>query len=131
MVSINYKKDNKQKPGISPNLIVLSVFSRFSIYSLIMCKHFCAKKQGCFSNIVQKSQQIYYPRLTAGSFSSLLTSANDDKQQRIKSFHNIKGNAQFLQKVTSEPLTDLKKKPLMEVGNITKADTCKSFLHLC
>ena len=41
----------------------------------------------------------------------------------------IKGNAQFIQNVTFEPLMDFKK-TIMEVRNITKAATFKSFLHL-
>ena len=40
----------------------------------------------------------------------------------------IKGNAQFVQKVIFEPSIDLKKN--MKAGNITKAATFKSFLHL-
>ena len=39
------------------------------------------------------------------------------------------GNAQLVQKVTFEPLMDLKK-TIMEVANITKAAPSKSFLHL-
>ena len=41
----------------------------------------------------------------------------------------IKGNAQFVQKATFEPLMDYKK-TIMEVQNIAKAATFKSFLHL-
>ena len=41
----------------------------------------------------------------------------------------FKGNAQFVQKVTFKPLTGFKQN-VMEVGNITKAATFKSFLHL-
>ena len=40
----------------------------------------------------------------------------------------IKGNAQFVQKVTFEPW--ISNKTVMEVGNIIKAATFKSFLHL-
>ena len=43
---------------------------------------------------------------------------------------NIKGNAQFVQKVTFEPLMEFKLNHYMEVGNITKASTFKSFLHV-
>ena len=42
---------------------------------------------------------------------------------------NFKGNAQIVQNVTFEPLMDLNK-TIMEVGNITKAATFKSFLNL-
>ena len=38
----------------------------------------------------------------------------------------FKGNSQFVQKVTFEPLMDFKS---VEVGNITKATIFKSFLH--
>ena len=41
----------------------------------------------------------------------------------------LKENAQFVQRVTFEPLMDLKQNHY-EVGNVTKADTFKSFLHL-
>ena len=40
----------------------------------------------------------------------------------------IKGNAQFVQKVTFEPW--ISNKTVMEVGSIIKAATFKSFLHL-
>ena len=41
----------------------------------------------------------------------------------------FKGNAQFVQKVTFEPLMDFKQShyDIIEVGNITKAATFKSF----
>ena len=42
----------------------------------------------------------------------------------------LKGNAQFVQKVTFEPLMEFKLNHYMEVGNITKASTFKSFLHV-
>ena len=41
---------------------------------------------------------------------------------------DFKGNVQFAQKVTFEPLMDFKQQ-LLEVGNITKAANFKSFLH--
>ena len=41
----------------------------------------------------------------------------------------FKGNAQFVQKVTFEPLMDLKQNHY-EVGNISKAAIFKSFLQL-
>ena len=40
----------------------------------------------------------------------------------------IIGNAQFVQKVTFEPLMD-SNKTIMEIGNVTKAATFKSFIH--
>ena len=43
---------------------------------------------------------------------------------------HFKGNTQFVQKVTFEPLMDFKHNYFIEVGNITKAATSKSFLHL-
>ena len=43
----------------------------------------------------------------------------------------FKETVQFFQKVAFEPLMDFKKKKtIMEVGNITKAATFKSFHHL-
>ena len=42
---------------------------------------------------------------------------------------NIKGNAQFVQTLTFEPLR-ISNKTTMELENITKATTFKSFLHL-
>ena len=42
----------------------------------------------------------------------------------------FKEKAQFVEKVTFEPLMDFKKKNILEVGNIKKAVTFKSFLHL-
>ena len=48
----------------------------------------------------------------------------------ILSFTNIKGKAQFVQKVTFEPLMDIKQNHYsMEIENVTKAATFKSFLH--
>ena len=41
----------------------------------------------------------------------------------------LKGNAQFVQKVTFEPLMDFKE-TIIEPENITKAATFNSFLHL-
>ena len=41
----------------------------------------------------------------------------------------IKGNVLFIQKVTFEPFMNFKQNH-MEVGNVTKAATFKSFLHL-
>ena len=43
---------------------------------------------------------------------------------------HFKGNRQFVQKVTFEPLMDFKHNYFIEVGNIAKAATSKSFLHL-
>ena len=47
-------------------------------------------------------------------------------------FSKLKGNAQFVQKATFELLMDFKQNHncIMEVGNITKAATSESFLHL-
>ena len=44
--------------------------------------------------------------------------------------HTLKGNVQFVQKVTFEPLMDFKQNHYMEVENITKAATFNSSLHL-
>ena len=41
----------------------------------------------------------------------------------------FKGNAQFAQKVIFEPLMDFNK-TIIEVGNIKKAATFESFVHL-
>ena len=48
--------------------------------------------------------------------------------QLKNNFYLLKRNTQFIQKVTFEPL--ILNKTIMEVGNITKAATSKSFLHL-
>ena len=42
----------------------------------------------------------------------------------------FKGNAQFVQNLTFEPLMAFKQKHYRSYGNITKAATFKSFLHL-
>ena len=47
----------------------------------------------------------------------------------IKHFVDIKGNVQFVQKVTFEALMDIKQNHF-RVGNIIKVATFKSFLHL-
>ena len=49
---------------------------------------------------------------------------------KFKSGTLLKGNAQFVQKVTFEPLMGFKQNHYMEVGNITKASDFKIFLHL-
>ena len=41
---------------------------------------------------------------------------------------NFKGNVQFIEKLTFEPL--ISNKTIMEVGNITKAASFESVLHL-
>ena len=41
----------------------------------------------------------------------------------------VKGDAQFIEKVTFEPLINVKQNHI-KVGNIAKAATFKSFLHL-
>ena len=46
---------------------------------------------------------------------------------RVQECQTFKGNAQFVQKVTFEPLMDFKQS---HVGNITKVAIFKSFLHL-
>ena len=50
-----------------------------------------------------------------------------EKESMLK---DLKGNAQFVHKVTFEPLMDFKHNYFTEVGNITKAAASKSFLHL-
>ena len=47
----------------------------------------------------------------------------------IKHFVDIKGNAQFVQKVTFEALMDIKQNHF-RVGNIIKVATFERFLHL-
>ena len=42
----------------------------------------------------------------------------------------FKGNAQFVEKVTFEPLMDLEKRHFGSFGIITKAGSFKSFIHL-
>ena len=62
------------------------------------------------------------------SFNTLIT--NHIKRDLARVRKNVKGNAQFVQKVTFEPLMDFKQNHYMKVRNITKASTFNSFLHL-
>ena len=48
---------------------------------------------------------------------------------RFNIYTLLKGSMQFIKKLAFEPLMDFKQ-TIMEVGNITKAATFKSFLHL-
>ena len=65
-------------------------------------------------------------------FQRILLSKNVLKisQENVRNFIinlQVKGNAQFFQKVTFEPLIDFKQN--MQIGNVTKAATFKSSLH--
>ena len=79
-----------------------------------------------FCQYVDDSHARFGSRNNATEFLNILNS-QDPQIQYITEYENdIKGNAQFVQKMNLEPFTDLK--TIMELGNITKAAKC--FLHL-
>ena len=60
-----------------------------------------------------------------------LPKINEGNLNQGKVYAYFKGKAQFVQKVTFEPVMDFKQNHcIMEVENITKAATFHSFFHL-
>ena len=68
-------------------------------------------------------QNTFFKQHLGTAASTLATSFSLDALYLM----DVKGNAQFVQKVTFEPLMDFKQKPLWKLA---KAATFKSFLHI-